>query len=606
LSGSGAEGGVRGGRRGRPLLSVPVSSVEGVAPLVRAGADQFYCGLVLSDLRSGTPTWASESGREQPEANLAERDLPRLLDAAHAAGRPLIVAMNRMYPPEVLTRVEAAVAAAVEAGADGLVVADLSILAFVRRRWPRLHVTASTYLGLHNRAALALAARCGFDRVVVPRPMRTAEIRALAAGPGPDLEVFLGRERCRYVNAYCHLEHSVPTPDGLDFASPPLCTLPMTCDGGTTTIDDGPGMLEACGLCMIARLRRVPRVGAFKLVGRGFRADALAGWVETARAALDGDLATPGMIRDRVASEGRIRCSVATCYYPDLDPPRAPRSRNGQPASATGLAARAAPVPDWAAGVSERFWSPPDAARPGPLPDGVDGLYLGSEACVHLLPSPAVARAWGAFAPRIVLALPPLLGAAESRRGLRLAAALASTFPGRVEVTANDLGTLGALRDLLPPGTELALGRVFVPQRVDPRLRRFGSVRGAGMRHALPEAHLAEVARICGARRAELSASDVWPAWGGGLPDRWTAHAGPVLLSVSRACTLLARAAGEVHGGMPYAIPTRCDRPCAGVETPMALANGGERFVMRGNALLAPAEPVGAAPPFVDRVVLHG
>lgn len=95
-----------------------------------------------------------------------------------------------------------------------------------------------------------------------------------------------------------------------------------------------------------------------------------------------------------------------------------------------------------------------------------DWFYLGAEFCENLLPSPAWYASEASFflgrGAKVCLLTPQVsdAGAARLRPVFRRLAALARRFPGRVEVTVNDLG---ALRLALDSGLEapLAAGRLL-------------------------------------------------------------------------------------------------------------------------------------------------
>lgn len=217
----------------RPILTVPLSPSSNIRALMRAGADAFYCGLIMPELRAMLFGWSEETGRASPEANFDESGLRRAIELCKTFGRPLYLTLNRQYPSKVVPGIKEVIAKAIEWGVSGLVVADLGIAAFVHENWPHVHMTAGTFMGLHNPGALGLASRMGISRVVLPRVMRLEEIRLLSSTDGPGLEVFVGRERCRFLNAYCRLEHSMPGNEtkGLNFRQAGLCATPMTCEG---------------------------------------------------------------------------------------------------------------------------------------------------------------------------------------------------------------------------------------------------------------------------------------------------------------------------------------------------------------------------------------
>lgn len=595
--------------RGVPRLLVPLAEAREVQQLARAGADMFYCGILLDDLRAGTPEWAFENGRPNPIASIARTDLPRTVAQVHDAGRPLLLAMNRQYADEAMPAVTRAVADAIDAGIDGLILADLHLAAFVRKHWPDMHLTGSALMGLPNPGALELAQAIGLNRVVLPRATRLPEIARMAQGPGPELEVFVARERCRFANAFCQSEHLVPPRscnghDRLQWGDAAICHQEFVRQGENFRLDNPADSMEACGLCALPFLRRFPRIGVFKIVGRGWCASHLQPFVEAARRILDLDIETAEDTRTLVQEDARLRCSPATCYFPQT--PVAPVRGHARPRGRRIPWNTARPT--WAPSSASLygFAGPEDA--PAPPPEAFEGIAVGHETCAHLLPSPGRLRQWldATAGCHLILVLPPLYGPDQQRQGLALADLIASQQDALVEITVNDLGTLHALRESVGPRVVLSLGRLLVWMHNDPRLMRLPSVLTAdSLITATPMAHLETVARMFGIRRATLSVPNGWPTWRSTVVDRLTVDAGPALLSTGRACSVLAERAGRTMGGHPFIVPEHCDRPCLGARSDAHIVKESERFILDGNALYAPTTPLGPVPDAVDRVILR-
>ncbi|HOU54264.1 MAG TPA: peptidase U32 family protein [Myxococcota bacterium] len=590
-----------------PRLLAPLSSPAHAEALARAGADAFYAGLLMGDLRNRLPGWSDESTRNPPKANLSPDRLATTVDLCHRLGRPLFLALNRPYPPSALPTVLREIDRIVEAGADGLVLADWALALEVRRRWPDLTRIASTVLGIHHPDGLRLAQEAGFHRVVLPRPLTIREIRALARQSPVDLEVFVARERCRFQNATCHLEHCPPRRPGdgrLEFEQDVWCIRSLESDDGPWQVDLGSETLESCGLCAVAALRDLPRIRSFKIVGRGLPLPLVLPFVQLARKVLDQDLRDPKEVRREVRMDGRITCSRSSCYFPDPLPAspgrRAPNSR--PPAGSW------TPVPETPAGPIPRWALLPFGTVALPPGEGLEGVLLGHETCVHLLPTPATARRLGhqaiAAGLGLGLVLPPLFGSQEARRGLALAEALLALHPG-TEVTANDVGTLAALRTHLGETFPVALGRLLVPQRNDPRLARFPKDHPArGVLSEPPLPHLEALVQRFGACRVEVSIPLRWPD--PPLPWPLGVHLGPSLLSVARSCPTFNEPLEGPGSGRPFGIPAACPRPCLGRSRRLRDRDGGESFrVQENNVLVDLPLPEGSLPTSMTRWILH-
>ncbi len=587
-----------------PLLQVPINATREVDALADAGADVFYFGLTLAGIREERVGWAMENGRDKKEASVGSTgEMRELVAAVHARGRRTVLAMNRLYPPAVLPAIEEATATAIESGVDGVIVSDLALFRFVQQRWPELPITASTIMGIHNSAGIALAGRLGFRQVVLPRPMRLEEIKGLTQGEGPGIEIFIARERCRFINAYCRLEHLVPNADGSGFErkASPICTQNLLDDaGGNWQGEEHEASSESCGLCAIAALRHLPRIHAFKIVGRGNPLELRLRFVREARRLLDSSIADRVEAEKDVRREQAVECSPAKCYYPAIE-------HRGKPTPVAPQPAEPTVVPQTNLPIHALLFA---GANTVDVPDGMAGIYLGHETCVHLLPSLSLLRKLASSAidrgMEVRLVLPPLFADRELRAGLKLAAALATLAPGRSEVTANDVGTLIALREELGDSVGRTLGRLLVFQRHDPRLLRWKeSAETVALVNAMPAPHIGAIGEMALARRAEVSPSREWQKWEAKGIDRLTLHAGPGLLSMGRACVTLAGIAAETSGVRSFQVPTHCDRPCLTRHRKVSVPGSGESYLVHCNAMLAPLAFPNALPAEVDRIVIH-
>jgi hypothetical protein len=230
-------------------------------------------------------------------------------------------------------------------------------------------------------------------------------------------------------------------------------------------------------------------------------------------------------------------------------------------------------------------------------------LYLGSEFCVWRLPSPhQLGRAIRAAAARglgFTLVTPFL-----DEPGLDRALALVRRLPADpgVEVVANDLGLLEALRAEGWPGT-LVAGRLLTRQRRGPGVQSHGSLPPAAARalrgSALESpAFVALLGAAYGVRRFELD--DL--VQGVEVPQlpagvRLSLYRPHLLVTATRNCPW-------IFDGRTWDRSRSCARPCRGRQLRLApAAGGGSALALAGCAQFL--EHRGGAPPApgVDRIV---
>ena len=119
-----------------------------------AGADAVYCGL------------RKFNARERSE-NFTHEELAKVLAYAHKNRRKLYVTFNTLLKESELGEAAREMAFLAECRPDAVIVQDLGAAAMMRDHFPELTLHASTQLGIHNSAGLAMAKEFGFHYIDV-------------------------------------------------------------------------------------------------------------------------------------------------------------------------------------------------------------------------------------------------------------------------------------------------------------------------------------------------------------------------------------------------------------------------------------------------------
>jgi len=249
------------------------------------------------------------------------------------------------------------------------------------------------------------------------------------------------------------------------------------------------------------------------------------------------------------------------------------------------------------------------------LPGSVSGVYVGSEFCASLLPSPetlaATVREAAVRGLTLHFVTPPLTdeGLALVRRCLE---GPLSKLPG-LEVVANDFGLLHVLRRDFPQVSPV-LGRLLSYQRADPgnpaflwevfdaeeaqrRLEMLRSVitHSQGCRSFLEEMKV---------RRVELNPV----AQGIRLSDqgafRYTLHRPFAFVSTTRFCPTV-ESLRNPHRERKIKRIQECRRECRSSHYALRTPTVKEPLFLYGNTIFYKNEAPGPLPDAVDRVVIH-
>ncbi len=293
------------------LIAAPVQSASDVAPLVRAGASEVYCGCL-------PPEWAENYGphdsanRRQGLANAQTLDELRAIAREAARMRvPAFLALNARYTRPQYPLLLAQARAFAGAGGAAVHVSDIGFLeALVAEALP-LQVSISLLAVALNAQAVRVYRGLGASRVVLPRCLSISEMGKIAAAcPDMAFEAMVALDRCSFVDGLCRCHHGV----GYQGAEGAPKRAIRSFDTGTAgfgchALAEEGAPIGACAACRMKEMEAAGvRVG--KLGGRGLPLGARLKWVRFLR--------DVGKARDQdeiVALRSERFGGVCGCYY---------------------------------------------------------------------------------------------------------------------------------------------------------------------------------------------------------------------------------------------------------------------------------------------------
>lgn len=224
-------------RVSRPVLTAPVSHPSEVAPLLRAGVAELYCGVQPSDERARAVGVEYANRRDDVASNLARYDeldeVVRIARGERDDAR-IFLALNNYFTEVSFPLAIEQIERALEAGVDALILADPALVPEVRSRAPNLDLHLSSVAAYFNSEALAHCREQGFTRAILPRHLTEAEIASLVErAEGLELEVLVMNDGCHLVDGHCGFLHPIQQPPaaarllrtrGLERALAPITT----------------------------------------------------------------------------------------------------------------------------------------------------------------------------------------------------------------------------------------------------------------------------------------------------------------------------------------------------------------------------------------------
>ncbi|MBE8718250.1 ubiquinone anaerobic biosynthesis protein UbiU [Cellvibrio polysaccharolyticus] len=176
-------------------LLCPAGSMPALKAALDNGADAIYVGL-----RNDT------NARNFSGLNLTKEDLQQAVNLVHKHKRRLHVAINTFAQPTEFKRWQSAVDDAVQGGADVLILADISLLAYAAERYPEVERHLSVQASATNAAAIEFYQRnYQVSRVVLPRVLSMPQVAAIARTCSSELEVFAFGSLCIMAEGRCYL-----------------------------------------------------------------------------------------------------------------------------------------------------------------------------------------------------------------------------------------------------------------------------------------------------------------------------------------------------------------------------------------------------------------
>lgn len=326
----------------RMKLLAPLRSVDECEPLIAAGAEELYCGLVPAAwVRAKGETWLNR--RDPRGANLHGVDeLAQVCALAAAKDVPVFLTLNaHHYGPEELPFVMEMAHRAAEAGVHAMIVADVGLMLSLREAGVKARIHVSSLGAITNGEAAAFFHELGADRVILPRHLSAREIAAIRAAAPPTLEIeaFLLNDGCAFEEGRCLTTHQLG----------PICMTPWRSE--VLPLPGAPADLEAkwraneasyrkllwnlnncgssnnakglpngpCGLCALPALQAAG-VASLKIVGREASPWRKMASVQLARAVLNrvraqDDAAAVAAKAKTLRDTPELCATTYMCYY---------------------------------------------------------------------------------------------------------------------------------------------------------------------------------------------------------------------------------------------------------------------------------------------------
>lgn len=253
-----------------PEILAPVGGKKQLSAAVRCRADAVYFG-------------ASSFNARRNAENFSDSDFIAAVGYAHAYGVKVYVTLNTLVTDSEMPALAQTLKLICKAGADAVIVQDLSVAALVRIHCPTLPLHASTQMAVHNLAGALELEQAGFRRIVLARELSLAEIKYVCDNSSAEIEVFVHGAHCMSVSGLCYFSSVLGARSGNRGLCAQPCRLNFKADGREYALS-----LKDMSLIGHLESLREAGVSSFKIEGRMKRPEYVAAAVTACRTSLEG------------------------------------------------------------------------------------------------------------------------------------------------------------------------------------------------------------------------------------------------------------------------------------------------------------------------------
>lgn len=265
-----------------PELLAPAGSFEALEAAIEAGADAVYFG-------------AGDFNARMRAKNFTGDEIERALELCNRYGVHAYITLNTRLRDGELADALILARRLHDAGADAFITADAGLCRLIKEKIPGARLHASTQLSGHSASDAQAFYEMGFSRMVCPREMSGAEIKALVERSPIEIEMFIHGAHCVSFSGQCMMSFVLGGRSANRGRCAQPCRLPFDMP---LTKNQYPLSLK--DMCLAGNITDIIRLGvsSLKIEGRQKSADYVYGVTRIYRRLLD---------EKRNAADGEIK-----------------------------------------------------------------------------------------------------------------------------------------------------------------------------------------------------------------------------------------------------------------------------------------------------------
>ncbi len=197
----------------KPAMKIfsPLDNVEEVEPLIEAGAEEFYCGVLEETWYDPYPV-ISINRRPAGKGHFRNFNaLEKAADISHRNNVPVFFAVNEhYYTKKQLPLVKDYIQQAIDAGVDAFIISDYGLLTILPKINAGLKIHISTGGTVFNWRTAKFYQELGACRITLPRHLTLKEVQDIVKRiPQLESSVFVFNSRCINIDGFCTFQHGL-------------------------------------------------------------------------------------------------------------------------------------------------------------------------------------------------------------------------------------------------------------------------------------------------------------------------------------------------------------------------------------------------------------
>lgn len=183
----------------KPEVIAPAGNLASLKAAVDSGADAVYLGF--ND---------ATNARNFEGLNFTADEIEDGIKYVRSKGRKFFVAINTFPQGDAFPKWRKAVDMAIELSADAVIIANIGVLEYARKKYPDANLHLSTQASSSNFESINFYKKhFGIKRVVLPRVLTVEEIKRLKEHTDVEIEVFALGGLCINIEGRCYLSSFV-------------------------------------------------------------------------------------------------------------------------------------------------------------------------------------------------------------------------------------------------------------------------------------------------------------------------------------------------------------------------------------------------------------